>query len=123
MNREFDPIDFPSRLLRCRATGCGWRGPEGSSKNLVVGGTCPKCHFGKVVPLYNGKAYALTIGEISVLRAMASGSGTKVAARKINLSYRTMNDYLKQIYRKMGCHSIERAILLAERAGLLRGVE
>lgn len=52
---------------------------------------------------YNGKCIKLTKREADVLCELASGYSLKVASNTLNLSYRTVESYLKNIKNKLGC--------------------
>lgn len=68
-------------------------------------------------------AYGLTDREVSVLRSCAAGRGIKGAAADLGVSPNTVNDYMKAIFKAMGVHNQVVAVLKAERAGLLQGVQ
>lgn len=66
--------------------------------------------------------YGLTKRELEVLRALAEGNGYKAAGQKLNRSRNTLSFHMTSVLSKMNCPSLERAILLAERAGLLKDI-
>lgn len=71
----------------------------------------------------DGSPYGLTDSEIDVIRALCAGRDSAGAAAVMSKSIYTVRDHLKDIYRKMSvCHRAPMAVL-AERAGLLEGIE
>lgn len=67
--------------------------------------------------------FGLTPGELRALRALAALGSRKLIARALNRSVETVNDQISLAYKRMGVNCAAHAVLKAERAGLLRGVE
>jgi DNA-binding NarL/FixJ family response regulator len=61
--------------------------------------------------------------DIKVLRALAECGGANAAADTLCRSIKTVQYYVTRIHKKMGTTSTLRCILLAERAGLLEGIQ
>lgn len=57
--------------------------------------------------------------ELEVLKLLASGGSTKSIALELGISAVTVNNHIRNILRKLDCHSRLGAIRRAERAGLL----
>ncbi len=136
--------DYNTHPIRCGNRRCTWKGLEGQLARRDMEytggikasqGICPMCSCSSYdvmtaadaklwheTFIYAQKAFGLSDMQLTVLRTMADGRGRKAAASKLHKSPSALQDHLKQVYRKLGCTSIERAILLAERSGLLQGV-
>jgi DNA-binding CsgD family transcriptional regulator len=134
--------EYNTHPIRCGNTRCVWTGFEtqlARKPMIYTGGIkaergiCPRCSCESYVFLSERKAkawreqqakcaYGLSEVQLAVIRTLADGRGQKSAADKLCLSKAIVQDHIKSIYTKLGCHSVERAILLAERAGLLKGV-
>lgn len=52
----------------------------------------------------------LTAREREVLAALAYGLGSKHAARQLHISYETVRTHQRNIYRKLGAHSLHNAL-------------
>lgn len=48
----------------------------------------------------------LTLREREVLEALAGGGGSKHAARALHISYETIRTHQRNIYRKLGAHTL-----------------
>jgi DNA-binding NarL/FixJ family response regulator len=134
--------EYNTHPIRCGNTRCPWTGFEAQRvhKPMLRPGSikaqisiCPRCSCESYEFLSETQArkwrerqakcaYGLTDAQLHVLRTLANGRGQKSAADTLCSSIASVKDNLKAIYTKLGCRSIERAILLAERAGLLKGV-
>lgn len=64
----------------------------------------------------------LTAREIEVIRLAASGSSSRQLAAKLELSKRTIDFHLSNIYDKLRVHNRIQAIMTANAQGLLAGV-
>jgi PAS domain S-box-containing protein len=62
---------------------------------------------------------ALTPREISVLRLLAAGMRTKVAASRLGISPATLRNHTQRALKKLGCHARLGAVLAAKRRGLI----
>jgi DNA-binding CsgD family transcriptional regulator len=135
---------YNTHPIRCANSRCCWTGLEGQRPMRPATGllgtlqasvrVCPLCESDAYEFLSEQEAqawrsdqaataYGLSMHEIDVIRVMADGNGVKSAAQLLGKSMHTVREQLGTAYRKMGCRSIERAVLLAERAGILRGVK
>lgn len=61
----------------------------------------------------------LTQREIDVLKLMARGLSYREAAARLELTYNTVASYVKEVYRKLAVNSRGRAVVEAQRRGLL----
>jgi DNA-binding CsgD family transcriptional regulator len=75
---------------------------------------------GLMYPRPTPPSAVLTIRQIEILRHIRDGLTADAAARRCNISTRTVHKHLEQIYRKLNCHDKITAVLAAERAGLLK---
>jgi DNA-binding NarL/FixJ family response regulator len=62
---------------------------------------------------------SLTNREIDVLKLVAAGDSTPAVAEKLGISKYTVEDHLKQIYRKLNISSRAEAALMAQKLNLL----
>ncbi len=83
-------------LMLHHSPGCNWKGCN-----------CPVM----LVPL--------TRREYQVLKAMATGSGAKGAARQLNLSVKTIEAHRYNMCRKIEAHSTLELVLMALRCGVI----
>lgn len=67
----------------------------------------------------SSKIQALSAREEDVLAAIGSGLMIKQVAAKLGISYHTVNDNIKAIYRKLGIHTRAQAASEASRLGLM----
>lgn len=68
-----------------------------------------------------GKAQAtLSQREVDILEGLAKGYSYKEVANIMDLSYHTVSDYVKSIYKKLSVHSKSEAIYEAVKFGLIR---
>ena len=67
----------------------------------------------------NVKMQSLTAREEDVLALIGSGLMIKQVAAKLGISYHTVNDNIKAIYRKLGIHTRAQAASEASRLGLM----
>ncbi|MEY4428619.1 MAG: hypothetical protein RLZZ182_1308 [Pseudomonadota bacterium] len=135
---------YNTHPIRCGNRNCTWTGLEGHRSQRPAPGqlgalqakvsVCPLCECDAYEFMSEQQAqvwrrnqaasgYGLSSYEIEVIRAMANGNGVKSAAQLLGKSMHTVREQLGSAYKKMGCRSIERAVLLAERAGILQGVK
>jgi NarL family two-component system response regulator YdfI len=63
--------------------------------------------------------FVLTERELEVLRAAASGAPSKVIARRLTISERTVKAHLTSVYTKLGVDSRAAAVAVAAQAGWL----
>ena len=70
----------------------------------------------------NLKSQGLTAREEDVLALIGSGLMIKQVAAKLGISYHTVNDNIKAIYRKLGIHTRAQAASAASRLGLMGAV-
>jgi DNA-binding CsgD family transcriptional regulator len=63
----------------------------------------------------------LTGRELAVLVLIAAGYPTRIAARRLHCSPRTVEKHLERIYRKLGVRDRLNAVLRARRLGILEG--
>jgi DNA-binding CsgD family transcriptional regulator len=61
----------------------------------------------------------LTVRELDVLSAIASGATNAVVAARLRLRPETVKSYLRSSMRKLGAHTRLEAVVAARRAGLL----
>lgn len=62
---------------------------------------------------------SLTNREVDVLKLVAAGDSTPTVAEKLGISKYTVEDHLKQIYRKLNISSRAEAALMAQKLNLL----
>jgi PAS domain S-box-containing protein len=62
---------------------------------------------------------ALTRRELEILRILATGVGTRVAAEKLRVSPATVRNHVQNIFGKLGAHSRLEAVAMATRQRLL----
>jgi PAS domain S-box-containing protein len=67
----------------------------------------------------NGAASLLTRREVEILRLIASGTSTRVAADRLHVSATTVRNHIQNILRKLGAHSRLEAVAMATRQRLL----
>lgn len=65
----------------------------------------------------------LTKTQTQVLRAIAQTGDYKTAAATLGCAVKTIENHLVRIHKALGEPSTVRCVLLAERGGLLRGVQ
>lgn len=76
-----------------------------------------------ISPDLSAPGWGLDERELKVLRALAAGGGAAAAALILFRSVKTVEHYVSKVHKKMGTSSTVRCVLLAERAGLLEGVQ
>lgn len=64
----------------------------------------------KLDDAFLNKAFELSAEEAQVLRLQIQGMSRKAIARKLDLSFHTVNDYVKSLYRKLRVTSVPAAI-------------
>ena len=64
----------------------------------------------------------LTDRELAVLHLLVEGCTAVAMAHRLGISVRTVQKHLEHVYRKLGVCDRLRAVLAAQRSGLLRDV-
>ena len=63
--------------------------------------------------------YNLTARETQVLALLAEGNSYKMTAHKLDITFHTVNSYIKSIYEKLHVHSISEALYVASKNKLV----
>ena len=63
--------------------------------------------------------YNLTARETQVLALLAEGNSYKMTAQKLDITFHTVNSYIKSIYEKLHVHSISEALYVASKNKLV----
>jgi ATP/maltotriose-dependent transcriptional regulator MalT len=94
------------------------------ASTIRVGDVCPmfeeslmntrNCHF---------HLFELTDRELECLRYIASGLGHKQIAFEMEITRKTIEHYAEKVRSKLCVRTTAQAVLKAERAGLLKGIE
>jgi len=79
----------------------------------------------KVMKFFNQKpaekelaTHSLTAKELEVLKKLADGHSYKMIADELHISFHTVNNHVKAIYKKLHVHSVGEAISLGHKRGL-----
>lgn len=99
---------------------CGWLARLGGAAELGIG---PHGGLQVVASIAVAPLPALTPRELAVLGLLAQGRSNKAIAAALDISPRTVNFHLDNLYSKLGVASRTEALLAALRLGQLRAEE